>query len=64
MVKEVASFWGLGQLMGMMHNRMRDRQADRKLLVAYIETGTDSYLFYLKFISKVLQGPLKGKESR
>ena len=29
--------------------------------VAYIETGTASQLFYLKYISKVLQDP--GKES-
>ena len=40
---------------------------ERKLLVAllaYVETGTNSRLFYLKYIPKVLQGPLKGKESR
>ena len=34
----------------------------------YIETATNSYmymyLFYLKYIPKVLQGPLKGQESR
>ena len=24
-VKEVASFWGLGQLMGVVHNRVRTR---------------------------------------
>ena len=40
--------------------------AERKLLVAYIKTGTtcNSNLFYLKYIPKVLQGPSKGKESR
>ena len=37
------------------------RPAERKLLVAYIETGTNSYL---KYTPKVLQGSLKGKESR
>ena len=63
-VKEVASFRGLGQLMGVARNRTRARAlqlrpAERKLLVAYAETGTNSWLFYLKYISKVLQGPLK-----
>ena len=30
----------------------------------YVETGTNSNLFYLKYISEVLPDPLKGKESR
>ena len=69
-VKEVASSGGLGQLMGVARNRTRARAlraAERTLLVAllaYVENGTNSYLFYLKYIPKVLQGPLKGKESR
>ena len=48
-------------------NRMRaqalqtSKKKERKLLVAYVETGTNSYL---KYIPKVLQDPLKGKESR
>ena len=71
-VKEVTSFWGgLGQLMGVPRNRTLAQAlqsaADKKLLVAllaYVETGTNSWLFYLKYIPKVLQGPLKGKESR
>ena len=53
--------------MGVARNRTRARSPERKLLVgllAYVETGTNSYLFYLKCIPKVLQGPLKGKESR
>ena len=40
------------------------RPAERKLHLAYVETGDNSYLFHLKYISKVLQDPLKGKESR
>ena len=71
-VKEVASFRGFGQLMGVVRNRTHARAqtcscAERNLLVAYVDTGTNSYLFYLKlvkYIPKVLQGPLKGKESR
>ena len=46
---------------------LRYRAAERKLLVAllaYVETGANSWLFYLKYIPKVLQGPLKGKENR
>ena len=47
-VKEVALFRGLGQLMGMAHNRtctqtpQTSRKKERKLFVAYIETGTNS----------------------
>ena len=57
-VKEVASFRGLGQLMGVAHNRTHTqadklhRPAGRKLLVAYILTGTNScsrYDIFLKF---------------
>ena len=40
------------------------RSEEGKLLVAYAETETNSKLFYLKYIPKVLQGSLKGKESR
>ena len=49
--------------MGVARNRTRARAyraAERKLLVALlacVETGTNSWLFYLKYISKVLQGP-------
>ena len=32
--------------------------------LAYAETETNSYLFYLKYIPKVVQGPLKGNERR
>ena len=32
------------------------RPAERKLLVAYVETGTNSYL---KYIPEVLQSPLR-----
>ena len=38
--------------------------AGRKQESCYVETGTNSNLFYLKYIPKVLQDPLKGKESR
>ena len=46
-VKEVTSFRGLGQLMCVARNRTRaralqTRPAERKLLVAYIETRTNS----------------------
>ena len=48
-VNEVALFRRLGQLMGMVHNRKRTRalqisrkKKERKLLVAYVETGTNS----------------------
>ena len=46
-VKEVTSFRGLGQLMVVARNRTRaqalqTRPAERKLLVAYIETRTNS----------------------
>ena len=37
-VKEVVSFPGLGQLMGVARNRMVSPAAERKLLVAYVET--------------------------
>ena len=42
--KEVTSFRGLGQLMGVVCNQMHAielyRPAERKLLVVYVETGT------------------------
>ena len=47
-VMEVASFRGLSQLMGMARNRTRtralqtSRKKERKLLVAYVETGTNT----------------------
>ena len=47
-VKEVASFQGLGQLMGVVRNRTRaralqtSRKKERKMLVVYVETGTNS----------------------
>ena len=53
--------------MGVARNRTRARalqSSRKKALLAYVETGTNSWLFYLKYIPKVLQGPLKGKESR
>ena len=40
------------------------RSAERKLVVAYVKTGTNSYLFYLKYVPKGLQGAINGKESR
>ena len=67
-VEEVASFRGLGQLMGLARNKRTLEFYRPELLVhvAYAETETNSKLFYmyLKYISKVLQGSLKGKESR
>ena len=64
-VEEVASFRGLGQLMGLARNKRTLEFYRPELLVAYAETETNSKLFYmyLKYISKVLQGSLKGKES-
>ena len=57
--KEIVSFWGLGQLMGMACNRTRIQalQTSRKK-AACSEIGTNSYL---KYIPKVLQYPLKSK---
>ena len=63
-VKEVTSFRGLGQLMGVARKRTRAQPVQTSSCVAYVETGTNSYLFYLKYIPNVLQGPLKGKQSR
>ena len=53
---------------GVLCNRTRNqalqcRPAERKLLVVYAEKETISKLFYLKYIPKVLQGSVKGKES-
>ena len=48
---------GLGQL-------ARAQALQTESCVAYVETGTYSLLFYLKYIPKVLQGSLKGKQSR
>ena len=62
-VKEVTSFPGLGQLMGVARKRTRALQSTDKsrrkkavALLAYVETGTNSWLFFLKYISKVLEG--------
>ena len=57
---------GLGQLMGVARNRTRARALlwQQEKESCYVETGTNSNLFYLKYIPKVLQDPLKGKESR
>ena len=60
-VKEVASFRGLGTMERALELH---RPPERKLLVAYVETATNSKLFYMKCIPKVLYAPLKGKESR
>ena len=49
-IKKVTSYAGA---------RSINKAAERKLLVAllaYVETGTNSWLFFLKYISKVLQG--------
>ena len=58
-VKEVVSFLGLDQLMGVARNRTLARalQTSRKK-AACSETGNNSWLFYLKYIPKFLQGPL------
>ena len=63
-VKKVCHSWGLSQLMGVTRNRMRTlallQQQEES---CYVETETNSNLFYLKYIPKVLQDPpLKGKE--
>ena len=50
--------------MGMQAWRTTERALEQQLLVPYVETGSNSQLFYLKYIPKVVQGPLKGKESR
>ena len=66
-VKEVALFRRARSINGrgaIEHALEPYRPAERKLHEAYVENGTNSYLFYLKYIPKVLQGPLKGKESR
>ena len=44
MYQPVSLSRGLGQLMGVVHNRThaRTQQKERKLLVAYVETGTTS----------------------
>ena len=59
--------WGLDQLMGVAGNRAHDLAlavaAGRKKESCYPETGTNSNLFYLKYISKVPQDLLKCKES-
>ena len=49
--------------MGVARNRMHARalQTSRKKAT---KTETNSQLFYMKYIPKVLQTPLKGKESR
>ena len=40
--KEVASFRGLGQLMGVAHDRTHTRDQQKESCVAYVETGTNS----------------------
>ena len=59
---------GLGQLMGMARSRTCARApaapGRKRTESCYVETETNSNLFYLKYISKVLQDPLKGKKSR
>ena len=53
--------------MGVARNSARSSSAataGRKKESCYVETGTNSNLFYMKYIPKVLQDPLKGKESR
>ena len=66
-LRKLRHSWGLGQLMGVVRNRTRALSlaaAGRKKENCYVETGTNSNLFYLKYIPKVLQDPLKCKESR
>ena len=41
-VKEVTSFQGLGQLMGVERKRTRARDQQKESCVAYVETGTNS----------------------
>ena len=43
--KEVMSFWWALSINGMMRNRMCTQaiQTSKKLLIAHIETGTNSY---------------------
>ena len=41
-VKEVTSFWGLGQLMGVVRKRTRAQAVQTSSFVAYVETGTNS----------------------
>ena len=62
-VKEVMSFRRLSQLMGMAQKKTHAQALDESCVV-YVETETNSWLCYLKYISKVLQGSLKGKQSR
>ena len=67
-IRKLHNSRGLGQLMGVAHKRTRARalQISRKkaVHVTYVETKTNRQLFYLKYIPKVLQGLLKGKQSR
>ena len=41
-----------------------DQQEESCLAYAETETNNYMYLFYLKYIPKVVQGPLKGNERR
>ena len=58
-VKEARHFRGFSQLIGVERNRTRaqsvlQQQEERKKESCYVETGTNSNLFYLKYIHKVL----------
>ena len=56
-VKEV---WGLSQLMGVVRNRTHAQALQKKSACSLHRNWT----FYLKYIPKVLQDPLKDKKSR
>ena len=63
-LKKLHHSWGRGlsQLIGVACNRMRLSSATaarRKKESCYVETGTKSNLFHLKYIPKVLKDPLK-----
>ena len=60
-VKEVVSFPG-GAWLGQSCSSSATA-AGRKKESCYVKTGTNSNLIYLKYIPKVLQDPLKSKES-
>ena len=57
LVKELRHSRVLGQLMDVVHKRTRTQALveQKESCVAYVETGTYSKLFYLKYIPKVLQ---------
>ena len=67
-IRKLRNSRGLGQLIGVAHKRTlaRTLQISKKkaVHVTYVQTKTNRQLFYLKYIPKVLQGLLKGKQSR